>query len=205
MAEQAGALGHRLEHRLHVGRRRADHLQHLGRRGLPVERLLRLVEEAHVLDRDGGLIGEGCQQLDLLVGECPHFLAPHDDDADDRVAADHRRAEHGAVAAETLRLGLPVVGIGERIQDLHGLPLEHDAPDQVAAFRPHRNRGNVGLERRRRTVRDGEPVDVAFGPEQERVARLAKPRGVVHQRRQHALQIEVDWLITFSTLATAVW
>ena len=56
-----------LEHRLRVGHRAADHAQHFGRRGLLLERLLRLVEQAHVLDRDHRLVGEGLQQGDLLV------------------------------------------------------------------------------------------------------------------------------------------
>ena len=30
---------------------------------------LNLVEQPHVLDRDHGLIGEGLQQLDMVVGE----------------------------------------------------------------------------------------------------------------------------------------
>ena len=39
----------RVEHRLHVRGRAGDHLQDLGRRGLPLERLLRLVEQTHIL------------------------------------------------------------------------------------------------------------------------------------------------------------
>ena len=60
-------LGDRVEHRLHVGRATADHVQHLGCRGLLLQRLLGLVEQPHVLDRDHRLVGEGLQQLDLLV------------------------------------------------------------------------------------------------------------------------------------------
>ena len=71
LAQQPGALGDGVEHRLHVGRRGADHLQHLGRRGLALERLLGLVEQAHVLDRDHRLVGEGLQQVDLAFGERP--------------------------------------------------------------------------------------------------------------------------------------
>ena len=39
-----------------------------GRR-LLLERLFRLVEQAHVLDGDHRLVGEGLEQRDLLVGE----------------------------------------------------------------------------------------------------------------------------------------
>ena len=50
----------------HVGRAElADHAQHLGGGGLLLERLLGLVEQAHVLDRDHRLVGEGLQQVDL--------------------------------------------------------------------------------------------------------------------------------------------
>ena len=52
-----------VEDRRRVGDRLADDLENLGRRGLPLERLAGLVEEAYVLDRDHGLVGEGLQQL----------------------------------------------------------------------------------------------------------------------------------------------
>ena len=54
---------------LRVGDRAADHLQDLGRGGLPLERFLGLVEQPRILDRDHGLVGEGLQQLRLRVGE----------------------------------------------------------------------------------------------------------------------------------------
>ena len=36
-------------------------------------RCLHVFEQPHVLDRDHRLVGEGCDQLDLLVGERAHF------------------------------------------------------------------------------------------------------------------------------------
>ena len=92
------------KHRLHVGRRAADDAQHLGGRRLPLERLLGLVEQAHVLDRDHRLVGEGLEQRDLLVGERPHLAGASTTIAPiDRAcrAASARRAR--AVAAEPLR------------------------------------------------------------------------------------------------------
>ncbi len=59
-AEQLlAALHDGVEYRLRVGDRSADHAQHLRRRRLLLERFLRLVEEAHVLERDHRLFGEG--------------------------------------------------------------------------------------------------------------------------------------------------
>ncbi len=69
-----------------------DDLQHVGGGRLLLQRLLGLVEQAHVLDRDHGLVGEGLQQRDLLVGEAPGLGAIHVDGADDALLAHHRHA-----------------------------------------------------------------------------------------------------------------
>ena len=55
------ALHDGVEHRLIGGRRTADHAQHFSRGGLLLERFLGLVDQAHVLDGDHGLVGEGLQ------------------------------------------------------------------------------------------------------------------------------------------------
>ncbi len=45
--------------------------ENLGRRRLPLERLPRLGEEPHVLDRDHRLVGEGPEERELLIAERP--------------------------------------------------------------------------------------------------------------------------------------
>ena len=76
-----------IEHRLHVGRRARDDSENLGRGGLLLQRLgdlgmslgdsavllLQFREQAHVLDGDDGLVGEGLEQLDLLLREGLHL------------------------------------------------------------------------------------------------------------------------------------
>src|SRR5688500_47687 len=52
------ALDDGIEYWLLVRRTAADHLQDLRSRGLLLERLLRLVKQAHVLDGDHRLVGE---------------------------------------------------------------------------------------------------------------------------------------------------
>ena len=59
--QQVGIVGDGIEHRLHVGGRAGDHFEDIGRRGLSLQRLLGLVEQPHVLDRDHGLVGEGAE------------------------------------------------------------------------------------------------------------------------------------------------
>ena len=71
-----GALDDGVEDRLHVRGRAADDAEHLGRcrlmlQGLAQFRvaLLEFLEQAHVLDGDDRLVGEGFEQRNLLFGE----------------------------------------------------------------------------------------------------------------------------------------
>ena len=87
-------FGQRVEHRLQIERRAADDFEHVGGGGLLLQRFGQLVtalllgfEQSHVLDRDDGLVGEGLDQSDLLVGERPEFEAINDDDAEQFIAS----------------------------------------------------------------------------------------------------------------------
>src|SRR5262249_5977611 len=74
---QARCIGEdSVEHGSKVRRRTGDHAQHLGhphllieRRGEVLSALAQLVEQARVLDRDDGLLGEIADKLDLLFRE----------------------------------------------------------------------------------------------------------------------------------------
>ena len=57
---------HRIEHRRQIAGRGIDHLQHLGGRGLLLQRLALLGDQPRVLHRDHRLGGEVLQQRDLL-------------------------------------------------------------------------------------------------------------------------------------------
>ena len=73
-----------------------DRLRQLGGAGA------QLVEQAHVLDGDHGLVGEAREQFDLLVREWPHGRPVERDDADDVALLEHR---HGDIRARTGELG----------------------------------------------------------------------------------------------------
>ena len=72
---RAADLDQRIEHGLQIEGRAADDLEHVGGGGLLLQRFAQLVEQPRVLDGDDGLVGEGGDQLDLLVGEGPHGSA----------------------------------------------------------------------------------------------------------------------------------
>ena len=58
VAQPRRRFDQRVEHRLQVESRAADDLEHVGGRGLLLQRLAQLVEQAGVLDGDDGLGGE---------------------------------------------------------------------------------------------------------------------------------------------------
>ena len=75
-ARRAADSAMRIEHGLKVEGRAADDVEHVAGRGLLLEHLgelvgarLHLLEQPHVLDRDHRLVGEGLDQLDLLLAE----------------------------------------------------------------------------------------------------------------------------------------
>ena len=72
-------LQHGCKDRLKIAGRATDNLQHLRRRGLLLQRFSKLpralllrLEQPYVFDRDYGLVSEGFDKLDLLLGERPN-------------------------------------------------------------------------------------------------------------------------------------
>ncbi len=81
-----GGFDQRVQNRLEVERRPADHLQHVARGGLILERLCQivgasadLVQQAGVLDGDHGLRCKAPEKRDLLFRERAHLLAGRND------------------------------------------------------------------------------------------------------------------------------
>ncbi len=114
VAEPGRAVEDGVEDRSVVGRRAADGAQDVAGRGLALERMAELVgagleglEQAHVVDGDNGLVGEGREQRDLALVKGPHF-ATVDRDLADALAALHHRDEKRGPNAFEIRRGDPV-------------------------------------------------------------------------------------------------
>src|SRR5262249_9690851 len=81
IAQACCGLDQRIEYFLHVERRPADDLQNIGGGRLLFQGFLQLalarllcLEQPCVLDGDDGLVGEGLDQLDLLISEWSYLL-----------------------------------------------------------------------------------------------------------------------------------
>src|SRR5262245_28684589 len=89
-------LGYRIQDRLHVGWRLRDGAQDFCRRGLLLQRLAQLGEQADVLDGDHRLGGEGLEQLDLLLCERPWFDSTEGYRPNGRSFSQERRSKDSA-------------------------------------------------------------------------------------------------------------
>ena len=183
-----------LEYRRGIGYRTADYLQHLGRSGLPLQRLLGLVEQAHVLDRDHGLAGKRLQQVDLLVRENARLGAIDRDRADDLLVPEHRHAEATAISAQ-LRCALEVrrvvrIGQGHHIGGVDYGPRSDCVGREASPIQAHR----------KSFVRDLQPAGIdaerarhmdllAVVAENPAIAGVGQARGTLGDDVEHRLDV----------------
>ena len=188
-AEPNRGLGDRLVHRSEVERRLADHLQHVRDRGLLVERLFGLVEQADVLDRDRRLIGERLNQADLLVAEGIDLHPRHADDADDVVSPHDWYAEDRVHVVLAVRRPV-VLGVFEEIRDVDGPLLDRRTPHERRAPDARRVRVLVCHELWQTAARRHEAEHIAVAAEDVRPVAVAEPIRVLHRDVEHGAQVE---------------
>ena len=97
-----------------------------------LERLLGLVEQAHVLDGNNCLVGESLDQVDLLLRERPHLLAINGQRANHHVCLQQRQPHSSAGSkksdrAQTQGVALSIRVIIGDVRDLYCLPDSEDA------------------------------------------------------------------------------
>src|SRR5262249_1322914 len=106
-----------------------------------------LLEQSHVLDRDHRLVGEGGDQLDLLVGKRPHLGATNHENANGLVLPQQGSGENGpeaeaaracAAIPEPPRPGPPVLHV-------HPFPTEEGPPSHPAT--PYRRIDKIHWDR----------------------------------------------------------
>ena len=120
LAEAVGVVRDRLEHGLQVGAGRAHGVEHVGHRALSVERVVEIVEQAGVGDRDRRLIGERLEHR----GE-PGIERPNG------AAADEQVADPGAFVEEGDRC--PATDVRELVRQFWGELVEVVDGDDLAS------------------------------------------------------------------------
>ena len=96
------ALDDGIEHRLHVRRRAADDAEHLGRCRLMLQRLaqlcvalLQFFKQSHVFNRYHGLVSEGLEKSDLLLGKGVNLQATNQNSPDCNSFTEQWRSQPG--------------------------------------------------------------------------------------------------------------
>ena len=84
------------------------------------------VEQAHVLNRDGGLVGEGRCGFNLLVRERPDIWTRQDEDTDRFALAQHGNGEDGAIITQFL-CRERVVRVGFDVGNMNDLASQESA------------------------------------------------------------------------------
>src|SRR5205814_4530894 len=102
-AEVRGACEDRFKDGFEIGGRSTDDTEDVARCSLLLKRLLRLIEQSGGLDRYDSLVGEGLQQVDLLLAERSHLSSVDRDTAYYPTAFQHRDDEIGPHSADVGR------------------------------------------------------------------------------------------------------
>ncbi len=185
IAQFPRALGDRVEHGLHIGRRARDDLQHFRRRRLLFQRLLGFVEQSNVLDRERRLVGEGLHQRDLLVGEGLRLRSPENDRADGTVLTHQRNRQNRPEAESRLIRPRVRVFVAEQRNDV--LVVESLAVDDGA---PHDNPPTQRLEfallEYRHAAEAGRKAKlVSLEQKDSGLGRIAKPQRALGNGSEH--------------------
>ena len=144
---------------------------------------LQLGEQAHVLDGDDRLVGEGLEERDLLVGEGPDLGSADPDHAERDTVAQERHGERRLDAVPGRgRLGVLRQSLRE-VPDMNRLAVDHRAAHQVSPSQPA-HRGH-----RRRPEGGDEAEHVAVHAKHLGVVRAAQAGGIRGNGVEHRLSI----------------
>jgi len=152
--------------------------------------VLDLVEQAHILDRDSGLIGERRRKLDLLIGERPDFGARQGQNANRDPIPQHRYGKRGAIAAQSPRLSESVFRVGLHIGDMNHPTFQQGSPKCRSPFRLDRHGSHVVDELLREAVGLGAKEHSGLLAGNGGLVGIAESGGGFYKRLQHRLEIE---------------
>ena len=107
------------------------------------------LEQPHILDCNDRLVGEGLDQLDLLVSERPYGSALQKEHAYWNPFAKKWHAEDGTKVAKPCDFTKLVFWIGKNIRNLNGFALQQNSANCTAASRRKCQMRLVFLELRR--------------------------------------------------------
>src|SRR5262249_17673403 len=193
----ASRFNERLQHRLEIKSRAADDLEHVGSSGLLPKRLaqllrarLYLIEQPPIPYCNHRLVGKGCDEFNLLVGEWPHCVSPQGDDPNRRSFSQERDAKKRTKAATLACPPIRVFRIGQSVGDVNDFAFEQDAPGYRCSVDSRWVTGRVLSGLSREPIARFKVVSFALRSTYDDRVGLAKARRRFDECVEHRLQIE---------------
>jgi hypothetical protein len=197
-AKPRGRFHYCVQHRLHIGGRAGDDVEHVAGRGLIFEGFfevacagLQFAEQPRILHCNDCLVGKGAHQFDLPLGKSFDPLPREIDRADHGPLAQQRHPECGASPGRH-SLGHRPVRVGADVRDLHDPAFERHPPGHAVATGDKcslaQGRPQLGVNSAHIVVRHS-AVDLAIADKNRCGITVAKPARRFGHRVQHRLYI----------------
>src|SRR5262252_10283147 len=90
--------------------------------------LLKLREHPHILDGNDRLVGEGRDELYLIIGEGLRLHPFEGEDSDEGTLSEHRNSQQGSVASHALSFSHLIVGISQDVGNMNRPAFKRSAP-----------------------------------------------------------------------------
>ena len=190
LAQSGRRLDQRIEHRLQIEGRAADDLEHVGGGGLLLQRFAQLVEQPRVLNGDDGLIGEGLDQRDLLVGEDVRTSVRRRRDRADRGRLPRIKGTQRTVWTPQRRAFALLSGNSSTSASISARWTVRPSSTGSACNRPTDQREQLDRDRDLGGRDEGQADRPSRRTNGREIVGLAQPRSGYGQRVEHRLQIE---------------
>ena len=152
--------------------------------------VLDFVEQPHVFDGNDGLVGEGREQLDLLVGKRCDLRLPQANGAKRQAVAQQWHYHHGAKPAQLLGFRKVIFRVRLHVWNLHRTPLQQRATDRGAPTCAQRMALPELEGARWGIVGCGGTAGFSIVAENDAVLGAANMRRILQQGLKDALEIE---------------
>src|SRR5437867_6797556 len=164
--------------------------------------LLDFLKQADVFGAEHRLVGEGCDESDLLLGERLNPFPPDHDHADGDTFSEHGNTQQRSKSANLLGLAPLVLGVSQHVGDMNGRAFgDNPAAEIFSAGRVDWVSLHKFFELGRRAVADRNGVNISLEPVNVAFIRSTELGGVLDESFKDGLEIKSRAANNFQHLA----
>ena len=164
--------------------------------------LLDFLKQADVFGGDHRLVGEGCDESDLLLGERLNPFPPNHDHADGDTFSEHGNTQQRSKPAGLLGFAPFILGVSQHVGDMNGPAFGNNPADEIfSAGRVDRVLFHKFFELRCGSVADRNGVNIPLEPVNVAFIRSTELGGVLDESFKDRLEIKSRAANNFQHLA----